>query len=76
MMVCSPSPDRNVSMLRANETRYFCASSALTDSSGGKSRSMIPIDRKEAKAELDNGLLRIILAEASSKSEPSHIPIL
>lgn len=55
--------------------RYFCLERAY-----GQFRREIeihvPIDRKAAKAELDNGLLRISLPKASSKSEPSHIPIL
>ena len=34
----------------------------------------IPINRKGAKAEMENGLLRIVLPKAS-KSEPSDIPI-
>ena len=56
-------------------TRYLCLERAY-----GQFRREIeinvPIDRKAAKAEMDNGLLRISLPKASSKSEPSHIPIL
>ena len=56
-------------------TRYLCLERAY-----GQFRREIeinvPVDRKAAKAELDNGLLRISLPKASSKSEPSHIPIL
>jgi HSP20 family protein len=54
--------------------RYFCLERAY----GQFKREIeinVPIDRKAAKAELDNGLLRIRLPKASSKSEPSHIPI-
>lgn len=36
----------------------------------------IPIDRKAAKADLKNGLLEIHLPKATSKNEPSNIPIL
>src|SRR4051812_39535245 len=36
----------------------------------------VPIERKAAKAELENGLLRIRLPKASSAAEPSNIPIL
>ena len=36
----------------------------------------VPIDRKAARAELENGLLVIHLPKVPSKSEPSHIPIL
>ena len=36
----------------------------------------VAIDRKAAKAELENGILRISLPKASSKAEPSSIPIL
>jgi HSP20 family protein len=56
-------------------TRYFCLERAY-----GQFRREIeihvPIDRKTAKAELDNGLLRISLPKALSKAEPSDIPIL
>src|SRR5262245_33811836 len=55
--------------------RYFCLERAY-----GQFRREIeinvPIERKAAKAELEDGLLRITLPKASSKSEPSHIPIL
>jgi len=61
--------------LPGKQTRYLCLERAY-----GQFRREIeinvPIDRKAAKAELDNGLLRISLPKASSKSEPSHIPIL
>ena len=36
----------------------------------------IPIDRKAAKADLNDGLLKIHLPKATSQSEPSNIPIL
>ncbi len=36
----------------------------------------VPIDRKAAKASLENGLLRISLPKASAKAEPNSIPIL
>jgi len=36
----------------------------------------IPIDRKAAKADLNNGLLKIHLPKAASTGEPSNIPIL
>ena len=36
----------------------------------------IPVDRKAAKAEMKNGLLKIHLPKAASNSEPSNIPIL
>ena len=36
----------------------------------------IPIDRKAAKADLKDGLLKIQLPKASSTGEPSSIPIL
>ena len=61
--------------LPGKRTRYLCLERAY-----GQFRREIeinvPIDRKAAKAEMDNGLLRISLPKASSKSEPSHIPIL
>ena len=36
----------------------------------------IPVDRKRAKAELKNGLLRISLPKSTSKPETANIPIL
>ena len=36
----------------------------------------IPIDRKAAKADLKNGLLKIHLPKAAQEQEPSNIPIL
>jgi HSP20 family protein len=36
----------------------------------------IPIDRKAAKADLQNGLLKIHLPKARQDAEPSNIPIL
>jgi HSP20 family protein len=59
----------------SGRSRYLCLERAY-----GQFRREIeinvPIDRKAAKAELDNGLLRIRLPKASSGSEPSNIPIL
>ena len=56
-------------------SRYLCLERAY-----GQFRREIdvnmPIDRKAAKAELENGLLVIHLPKVPSKSEPSHIPIL
>ena len=56
-------------------SRYLCLERAY-----GQFRREIdinvPIDRKAAKAELENGLLRIRLPKAASGSEPSAIPIL
>ena len=54
--------------------RYFCLERAY----GQFKREIevtVPIDRKAAKAALENGLLRISLPKAS-KAEPSNIPIL
>ena len=56
-------------------TRYLCLERAY-----GQFRREIeinvPIDRKAAKADFENGLLRIHLPKASSESEPSQILIL
>jgi len=56
-------------------TRYFCLERAY----GQFKREIeisVPIDRKAAKASLENGLLRISLPKASAKAEPNSIPIL
>src|SRR5689334_16528596 len=55
--------------------RYFCLERAY----GYFKREIeviAPIDRKGAKAALENGLLRICLPKTSTKAEPSSIPIL
>ena len=36
----------------------------------------VSIDRREAKAELNDGLLKIRLPKTASRSEPSNIPII
>ena len=55
--------------------RYFCLERAY----GQFKREIeiiVPVDRKAAKAALENGLLRISLPKASANAEPSSIPIL
>ena len=59
----------------AKRARYFCLERAY----GQFKREIeviVPIDRKAATAELENGLLRIRLPKASSEPQPSEIPIL
>jgi HSP20 family protein len=59
-------------LLQRGRSRYLCLERAY----GQFRREIdinIPIDRNSAKAELENGLLRIVLPKV--RSEPSSIPI-
>ena len=62
-------------MPRRGVARYLCVERAY----GQFRREIeinIPIDRKAAKADLKDGLLKIHLPKAASKNEPANIPIL